>query len=466
MLRISNLNWDIVEIFYLILIFIVGFAITMFIIPYVMKFMKKKGYIGIDIHKSSRPEVAESGGIALLIGIACTSLLLIIFFPNFFNEILIFILTVVVSGVIGFVDDRIRLKSRYKVILTIFTGILIFLANVYGFITIEAPTIPFLGKLRLNIIYPIVVPIIVAVFANTVNMLEGYNGEGSGTAIIALISLFICSILWDSAEGLLFTVVSLAVLIPFYFYNKFPARLFPGDVGTLSIGAIFAGIALFGSLEAAVFCALLIHIFNSFYVLYSVKGFFESSEILGNKNDIIMLENDQIKASDQKSAALTLPRLILAKGPLREPDIIKNIYIISMVCGFISILTTLLMVITTRNQDFTIFIIAGAIFVLITIIVLYFFPRIRGIVILMVILIVVGYIYLICIELFIMPLNFIDINIFGLIIPTNILISLILVIPGLLAWYYITIKYFWFEIKKMKNSLRSNINSSTEAKKI
>ena len=287
MIRISDLNWSVVEIIYLIIIFIVGFLITKLIIPFIIKIMRKKGHIGIDIHKNSRTEVAESGGIAIVIGISFTTVLLIILFPRFQNELLIFLLTVVLSGVIGFIDDKIRLKSRYKVILTLFIGILIFLANLLGFIRIESPTIPFLGKLRLSVIYPILVPLIVAVFANTVNMLEGYNGVGSGTSIIALISLFICSILWDSAEGLLLTVISLAVLIPFYLYNKFPARIFPGDVGTLSIGSIFASIALFGSLEAAVFCALLIHVFNSFYVLYSVKGFFESSEILDNKSDII-----------------------------------------------------------------------------------------------------------------------------------------------------------------------------------
>ncbi|GAG76474.1 unnamed protein product, partial [marine sediment metagenome] len=78
MIRISDLNWNIVEIIYLIIIFIVGFLITRLIIPSIIKIMKKKGYIGIDIHKNSRTEVAESGGIAIVIGISCTSVLLII----------------------------------------------------------------------------------------------------------------------------------------------------------------------------------------------------------------------------------------------------------------------------------------------------------------------------------------------------------------------------------------------------
>jgi UDP-N-acetylglucosamine--dolichyl-phosphate N-acetylglucosaminephosphotransferase len=454
MIRITDLNWGVLEVVYLIIVFAVGFTITMAIIPYIIKIMKRKGHIGIDIHKNLKTEVAESGGISIVIGISIASMLLIIFFPSFFNEILIFVLTVILSGFIGYIDDRIKLRSRYKLILTIFTGSMIFLANFVGFIKIESPTIPFLGQLRLTFIYPILAPIIVAVFANTVNMLEGYNGEGSGTSIIALCSLFVCSIIWDSAEGFLFTTIALAILIPFYLFNKFPAKIFPGDVGTLSIGAIFAGIALIGSLEAAVFCALLIHIFNSFYVLYSVKGFFESSEILENKSDVILLENDLIKASVEKDAALTLPRLILAKGPLKESKLVQNFYIISIICGFFSILTTLLMVWTIGNLDVIIIAIVIVIFGLLSAIFLYKFPRIRGIVILMLILIIVGFIYLVCAELFIMPIDFVDIDIFGLLIlPTNIIISLISVIPGLLLWYYITVKYFWYEIKKMKNVL-------------
>ena len=454
MIRITDLNWGVLEALYLIIVFTVGFTITMAIIPYIIKIMKTRGHIGIDIHKNLKTEVAESGGISIVIGISIASMLLIIFFPSFFNEILIFVLTVVLSGIIGYLDDRIKLRSRYKLILTIFTGTLIFLANYFGFIKIESPTIPFLGQLRLTVIYPILAPIIVTVFANAVNMLEGYNGEGSGTSIIALCSLFVCSIIWDSAEGVLFTIIALAILIPFYLYNKFPAKIFPGDVGTLSIGALFAGIALIGSLEAAVFCALLIHIFNSFYVLYSVKGFFESSEILENKGDVILLENDFIKASDEKDAALTLPRLILAKGPLKEPKLVQNFYIISIICGFFSIITTLLMVWTIGNLDLITIAIVIVIFGLLSAIFLYKFPRIRGIVILMLILIIVGFIYLVCAELFIMPIDFVDIDIFGfLILPTNIIISLILVIPGLLLWYYITVKYFWFEIKRMKNAL-------------
>ena len=447
---LTEMNWSFTEIILLILTLIIGFLFTYFIIPKVIKLMKTKNYVGIDIHKNSRPKVAESGGIGIVMGFTITSIFLMIFFPKFSNETLILALTVIISGLIGYIDDRVKLKSRYKLILTLLTGIIIFIANFIGFINIQSPTIPILGKLRLTLIYPLVVPIVVVVFANTVNMLEGYNGEGSGVSIITLIFLLICGIIWNSTEGVLYTSISLSVIIPFYLFNKYPAKIFPGDVGTLSIGAIFAGIALFASLEAAVFCALFIHVFNSFYVLYSVKGFFESSEIQESKSDVILLKNDELKASDQKDAALTLPRLILAHGNLKEPDLVKNFYAISVICGCFAIFTTLMMAWTINQIEFGILLVVTPILFVLLIIMLIFFPKIRGIIALMLLLMIAGYLLLLLIEIFIMPIEFIDFVVFGIRIPTDIIISLIIVVPCLLVWYYISIRYFWHVIEKMK----------------
>ena len=447
---LTDLNWSFMEIFFLIIIFIVGFLVTYLVLPYLIKFMKRKGYVGIDIHKNARPEVAESGGISMIIGFSVSLIFLIIFFPSFFRETLTFLLTVLLAGVIGFIDDRKKLRSRYKIILSIFSGSIIFFANLFGLITIASPTIPFIDRTRLTIIYPFLVPLIVAVFTNTVNMLEGYNGEGSGTCLIATCFLFICSIIWNSAEGVIFTIPVIAVIFPFFIFNKYPAKIFPGDVGTLAMGAMIACIMLFGSLEVATFCALLIHIFNSFYYIYSVRGFFESSDIRESKDDIILLENDRIKASDQKSAVLTLPRLILAKGTLTEPELVKNFYAISLICGFFSILSILLMQYTLGNFNIYLFIIALFALLAPTIFILYKFSRIRGIIVLMIILLISILVFLIFIEAVIMALPIEDLDLGIISIPINVLISFLLMIPILLFWYMITIKYFWSEIDKMK----------------
>ena len=449
---LSDLNWTYFEVILLIIVFVIGFLFTYFTIPYIIKHMTRKGHVGIDIHKNSKPKVAESGGLGIVIGLTVSCIFLTLFFPSFSKEILIFLLTVILAGVIGYIDDRIRLRSRYKLLLSIFSGSAFFFANIVGFINISSPTIPFLDKTRLTIIYPFLVPIIIAVFTNTVNMLEGYNGEGSGTCLIAVFFLLICGIIWNSAEAIIFTVPVIAILIPFFIFNKFPAKIFPGDIGTLSMGAMVAGIMLFGSLEIAAFCAMLIHIFNSFYVLYSVRGFIESGDIRGSREDIILLENDQIQASDQKDAVLTLPRLILAKGPLREPELVKNFYAISVICGFFSIISILIMQFTSGNFEFYGLILIFFILLIPTLLILYKFPRIRGVIMLMVILLITMMFLLILIEIFIMPLPFEDIDLKFVEIQVNLIISLLLIIPVLLIWYLITIKYFWMQINKMKKS--------------
>jgi hypothetical protein len=294
------------------------------------------------------------------------------------------------------------------------------------------------------------IPILVAIFANTVNMLEGYNGEGSGTSLIAVVSLFICAFIWDSAEGVIFSIPVIAVLIPFFLKNKYPAKVFPGDIGTLSMGAMIACIMIFGSLEVAAFCALLIHIFNSFYILYSVKGFLESDKIREGKDDIVLLEDDRIKASDQKGAALTLPRLLLVKGPLKEPELVKNFFIISIICGIFAVISVLFTQLTSGILDVSIFII---VFVILLIPIGYFlkkFPRTRGVVVLMIILLIVAIIFFVLVEYVIFPLQLADIRLGIISIPVDLIIILIIGIIGLLGWYYVTIKYFWKQIEKMK----------------
>ena len=67
----------------------------------------------------------------------------------------------------------------------------------------------------------------------------------------------------------------------------------------------------------------------------------------------------------------------------------------------------------------------------------------------MIVLLISILIFLIFIETVIMPLPFEDINLGIIRIPINLLISFILMIPILLLWYLITIKYFWNEIDKM-----------------
>ena len=201
--------------------------------------------------------------------------------------------------------------------------------------TIEDPTVPIIGKTQLTLLYQLAIPIILMVLTNGVNMLEGYNGEGSGTSLIIIVFMIIYSLIARSSEGLIFSLSVIGALTAFFKFNKFPAKVFPGDVGTLSLGATIACIALFGSLEVAMFCAILVHVFNSFYVIASLRGFRERHTI--KTQDIIVTDHQLIEASKGENDHLTLPRLILAERSLTEPLLVRNIWALAIVGGLFGI---------------------------------------------------------------------------------------------------------------------------------
>ncbi len=439
----SEYQFGVVEIINLGFLFIIIFLITYFVIPFVIKFTRSKGWIGIDIHKVEKPEVAESGGIGIVIGLCFALVFMLILFPSLTNELLVILLTIIIAGVIGLIDDRKKLSSVKKIILTIITGGPIFILNFINFIDVDSPTIPILGMLRLNFIYPLVLPVIIAVTTNTVNMLEGYNGEGSGTCLIAVIFMFISGLIWNSAQAVIYSVPFIAILLAFFLYNKYPAKVFPGDVGTITIGAMIGCIAIFGSIEVPTFCVLLGHVFNSFYILSSLRRLLESSQIQIKQSDIIFLENGKIKASREDDAAMSLPRLILAKGELTEPELVNNFFALSLICGQFSIIAALSMQWTLYYDNIAFLVISGVIFILIcggfSLIIYWKFPRIRGISIIMVILLASGIVFVWFIDWFIVQT------------PFNWLWSGLLTAVGLGLWYYIgCLRYFWKQIDKMK----------------
>ncbi len=455
----TELNWGFLEIFFLFLIALGGLCITYYLMPYIINYMAKKGYTGIDIHKNSKPEVAESGGAGIMVGGLIISLLLMLFFPAFLQDILIIILTILLAGLIGYIDDRIKLRSRYKIGLTLFIGLLIFIANYFKVIRIDDPTMPILGQMRLTILFPILIPIIIAVFANTVNMLEGYNGEGSGTCLIALAFLIVCSVIRNSADGFLYSVIFFFVILGFYFYNKYPAKAFPGDIGTLTMGVMIAVVALFGNLLFPAFCALLLHVFNSFLYLSSVRGFFESTEIHRKRDDIMLLQDNRIKASEKKNALMTLPRLVLAKEPLKEPELVKYFYVLSGFCGILAIFATLLTSYTPKSINLLLLIIWGVILLFPLIILFYFFRKVIGIALLLFIVYILLFFLLYIIDLIILPYipGLIDLKVIA--IPINMLISGLLVVPILIIWYVLTKYYFWTIIgkKNLRNTKKSTV---------
>jgi UDP-N-acetylglucosamine--dolichyl-phosphate N-acetylglucosaminephosphotransferase len=318
--------------------FTVTFAATFAATPIVAKAMKSRGITGVDIHKISKTKVPEMCGLAILIGLVIGTLAYCLTTPPAVRQSAAFIGTVLIAGAIGIIDDRHPLGARTKPLLTALACVPILVLGTY----FPYPDIPLYGPVRLTIVYPILIPIAIAVTSNSVNMMDVMNGSMPGTvAIIAFTMLAI--LLWSGEVGTA-TLASglLAAMLAFFYFNRYPSRVFGGDTGSLSVGAAVGALAILGRIEAVTVVALIPHIMNSFYGLSSVRGLREHREIRQRPTEL--LDNGLLQASNQKGAPVTLTRLILAAGPLGEKDIVRAMMFLTAVSSLLAAFTYWIMV--------------------------------------------------------------------------------------------------------------------------
>ncbi len=176
--------------------------------------------------------------------------------------------SILIIALIGIVDDllgwKIGLKQWQKPLLVLFASLPIVVIN-SGYSVVY---IPFIGPIDLGILYAILaIPIGITGAANGFNLIEGYNGLGTGMGIIILSTLgFIAwhiGISWVAVVA----ISMVFALLGFYIYNKCPAKVFPGDTLTYTVGALIAIIAIHGNMEKA---ALIL--FTPYFIQLFLKG--------------------------------------------------------------------------------------------------------------------------------------------------------------------------------------------------
>ena len=238
-----------------VLISILG---TLIFLP---KWIKKCREVGLewkDMNKIERPKVAASGGLVVIFSFVIGSLYYVAvrtFILNNVNgvsvKIFALLSVILIMGLVGLTDDLLGWKKgglsrRFRVFLTLVASVPLVVINA----GVRHMNIPIIGKLNFGILYPLIlVPIGIVGASTTYNFLAGFNGEeaGQGILILTFLSfiLYINNQSWLSLIGL----VMVGSLLVFYLFNKNPARVFPGDSLTYSIGAMIAIMAILGNME-------------------------------------------------------------------------------------------------------------------------------------------------------------------------------------------------------------------------
>ncbi|MGA3404534.1 MAG: glycosyltransferase 4 family protein [Candidatus Bathyarchaeia archaeon] len=318
---------------YVSVVFLTTFAVTFLSTPVIARFMKSHGITGKDVHKIGGPEIPEMCGMAILFGLSVGATGYAILVPGSAREAMAFLGATLIAGSIGIVDDRHPLGPKTKPLLTAIACVPILLLGTY----VPYPNLPLIGEARLTIVYPLLIPLAIAVTSNAVNMMDVMNGVMPGT--VAIIATMLTGILIVAGEWKIAPLSAglVAAMLALFYFNRFPAKVFSGDTGSLAVGAALGALAILGRMEMVVVIALMPQIMNAFYGLSSIGRLYERREI--RQRPTKLLNDGRLAATAEKNAPITLARLILAAGPFTERNLVRGMMLLTVLSSILALLT-------------------------------------------------------------------------------------------------------------------------------
>ncbi len=214
-------------------------------------------------------------------------------------EISLLFLTVLCFFVIGFLDDFLSiknknntgLKSHEKFTLQALIAIIfIYLASQNGYINSNITIFNTWVIDTKIIIFPISFFTLIGL-SNAVNLTDGLDGLASGCSSIVFYGLGTEILLKGKENLLVFSLLCFAMsglCIGFLKFNKYPAKIFMGDSGSLTIGAILGSISILTNSYFSLFIFSGIFIIETLSVIIQV-GFFKITKILFHSGRRIFL---------------------------------------------------------------------------------------------------------------------------------------------------------------------------------
>lgn len=312
--------------------------------------------IGLDTHLG-KAHTPTMGGMIILLAILIPALLWMRM-DSIYTWMII--LVTLILGVVGFVDDYIKvvkrdksgLSGRFKVAGQITVGLLLgcilyFWPEFQEFNTLS--TVPFLKNVNIDyailgealgwVIYiPLVIFVITAV-SNATNLTDGLDGLAAGTSAIAGLILGIFAYvsgrtdfseflniiyLPGSGELTIFCASLVGACMGFLWYNTHPASVFMGDTGSLALGGAFGALALMLHKE------LLLPIICGIFFVETISVIIQTSYFKYTKR----------KYGEGKRVFLMTPiHHHFEKKGLPESKIVVRFWIIAVLLGILSLLT-------------------------------------------------------------------------------------------------------------------------------
>jgi UDP-N-acetylglucosamine--dolichyl-phosphate N-acetylglucosaminephosphotransferase len=280
-----------------------------------------------DQHKEGKPLVPN--GLGVLYVLFTTVYLFLLYFLGIVEPVngvsapLTLGVCVLFGGFMGLLDDWIDLKWRFKAFMPLIAALpLIYYAIVNPLAVRTSMTLPFVGSIQFGYwYYFMVIPLIVMIITNTINMLGGLNGLETVCPAIILIGLTALSP--NSAQILMAGPLILWFILAYF---NFRGKIFVGNTGSFAIGLTIASFAVITDLKSTLVISILPYVFNSAFILLSVFLVHQKAQVSFNGKRLI---------SNHRRSLVTL---ITYKRSLTEKQVVM---IVSLIVSIFTVLAVI-----------------------------------------------------------------------------------------------------------------------------
>ncbi|MFB3888588.1 MAG: hypothetical protein ACE14S_03790 [Candidatus Bathyarchaeia archaeon] len=282
-----------------------------------------------DQHKTGNPLIPN--GLGVLYVLFATVYIFLVYFASPSNGVsapLTLAVCILFGGFMGMMDDWIDLKWRYKAFMPLIAALpLIYYALANPATVRTSISLPFVGLIQFGSwYYFLIIPVIVMVVTNAINMLGGLNGLETLCPAIVLIGL--TAISPTSAQilmaGPLIFWLALAAL-------NLSGKIFVGNTGSFAIGLTVAAFAVITDIKSSLLISILPYVFNSALILLTV--FFV------RKKANVAFDGKKLVADHRRS----LVTLITYRRPMTERQVVAIISLIVAVFTALAVIAQLLL---------------------------------------------------------------------------------------------------------------------------
>ncbi|MDG2348818.1 MAG: phospho-N-acetylmuramoyl-pentapeptide-transferase [Gammaproteobacteria bacterium] len=272
----TSFNWFIIA---QTLIFLVSFCFVKYTLP-IFKKLNCKQLVRDDgprshLYKKNTPTM---GGLYFILFMTIYVIVTYVLKPYILDGTMLGLyILFMMFGLLGFIDDFCKLYMSKGLSMTIKMSLQVILSLLWSYYFMPHHTInvPGLMSLELSLTQSILWgSFVIVASANAINFTDGLDGLMIQTVLMVMFGFIFISYTLDQTPSLFYMgVFSCLILLMVYPFNTYPAKIFIGDTGSMSIGAIVAGLALLQNIEIPFILMGIVFVFETLSVAIQIISF-------------------------------------------------------------------------------------------------------------------------------------------------------------------------------------------------